>query len=168
MMRPHDIIVLIKIIAMDNDSWYHKDIASALHLSAAEISLSLNRSVHARLIDSNKKIVFKNSLLEFLQYGIRYVYPPEIGRKIQGIPTAHSAPPLSNDISATEHYVWPSLSGTVRGQKFEPLYGNLPEAALQDVKLYQMAALVDALRVGRPRETSLALKYLKSFFGVES
>lgn len=38
----------------------------------------------------------------------------------------------------------------------EPLYPTVAEAAIQNEKLYELLALVDALRVGRVRERELA------------
>jgi len=38
----------------------------------------------------------------------------------------------------------------------EPLYKNVPYAALRDPALYELLALVDAIRDGRARERNLA------------
>jgi len=73
-MRPHDIVVLLKIVAKGNKVWLNKDLAYELSISPTEISESLHRSMIAGLIDPSKKKVFKKSLLEFLQHGLRYVY----------------------------------------------------------------------------------------------
>ncbi len=54
-MRPHDIVVLLKIAAKNADSWYMKDLAHELNISASEISESINRSVIAGLIFADKK-----------------------------------------------------------------------------------------------------------------
>ena len=47
-----------------------------------------------------------------------------------------------------------------------PLYPTVPEAALRDEKLYELLALVDALRVGRVREREIAITALKNRFGL--
>lgn len=57
--------------------------------------------------------------------------------------------------------MWPYGKGKVRGHSIVPLYLSVPEAALKDVKLYELLALVDALRVGRAREREIAIKELK-------
>jgi len=44
---------------------------------------------------------------------------------------------------------------------FTPLHKNVPQAALEDAKLYELLALVDALRDGRARERELAGHELK-------
>jgi hypothetical protein len=101
------------------------------------------------------------ALLEFLQYGIRYVFPQKPGPIVRGVATSHSASPLKEQINGAEEFVWPYAKGNVRGQSILPLYPSVPEAALKDKILYQLLALVDALRVGRAREKELALKELK-------
>jgi hypothetical protein len=57
--------------------------------------------------------------------------------------------------------VWPHPEGEVRGESLEPLYPSAVDAARRDSKLYEALALVDALRVGRARERTLAIDLLK-------
>jgi hypothetical protein len=56
--------------------------------------------------------------------------------------------------------VWPDAEGSVRGIEFSPLYKNVPQAALRDTKLYELLALVDAIREGRAREREVAIREL--------
>ncbi len=101
------------------------------------------------------------ALLDFLKCGIAYVFPQRPGPLVKGVPTAHSAPPLNEQIVSNEHYVWPSARGTVRGQAIEPLYPSVVKAIENDKRLYELLALVDALRVGRAREKALAIEALE-------
>lgn len=162
-MRPLDVAVLLKIIALA-DGWLNKDIAVALSISPSEISESLNRSRIAGLLDPAKKKVFRNALLEFIRYGLPYVFPVEPGPVVRGVPTAHSAPILAGYFLSEEAYVWPFQEGKVRGQAITPLYPKAVQAALADDTLYEMLALVDAIRAGRTREKQKALEVLKSLF----
>ena len=57
-MRPHDVVILLKIVAKGNASWFNKDLANELYISQSEISESLNRSKIAGLISGDKKQVF--------------------------------------------------------------------------------------------------------------
>ena len=57
--------------------------------------------------------------------------------------------------------MWPSAKGKQKGQAIQPLYRSVPEAALNDAKLHEMLALVDAIRVGSARERKLAVVELK-------
>lgn len=161
-MRPHDIVILLKIAAKGDDSWYMKDLSYELGISASEISESINRSAIAGLISSDKKRLMKLALIDFLEYGLRYVYPQRPGALVRGIPTAHSAPPLNEIIVSDEPYVWPYAEGKIRGQAIEPLHPKVPEACLKDPNFYELLSLSDALRVGRVREKKIAIEELKN------
>lgn len=161
-MRPQDVVILLKICSIKMEKWQMQDIASALKISASEVSESLARSKSAKLIAANKRDIYVSSLLEFLMCGLKYVFPVMPGAMVRGIPTAHSAPPLNEKIMAsTDNYVWPSSKGTMRGQAIEPLYKTVPEVATEDKELYELLALVDAIRVGRAREVQLATEELE-------
>ena len=71
-------------------------------------------------------------------------------------------PPLSQQIAKSSEPppVWPDPEGTVRGLEFSPLYKNVPAAARRDPKLYELLALVDAIRDGRVREREIAIREL--------
>ncbi len=160
-MRPQDIVILLKIITFNENDWYMKDIANDLFISSSEVSQSLKRSVMAGLISSNKRRVMKFSLYDFLVYGIKYVYPVKPGSMVRGVKTSHSAPPLSEVIDSNEIYVWSYVEGDARGFAIEPLHPNVPIACLKDEKLYELLALVDAIRIGNKREFQLATSILK-------
>jgi hypothetical protein len=160
-MRPLDIVVLLKIIAFNRQDWLQKNIAEELKVSSSEISESLNRSSIAGLIDTTHRLVLRRSLIDFLQFGLKYVFPQQPGALIVGVPTAHSAPVLANFFIANDVYVWPDAAGNIRGQAIEPLYSTVPQACRQDSLLYELLALIDVLRVGRTREVSLAQNMLK-------
>lgn len=160
-MRPHDIAILLKIASKGQNLWYMKDLAYELGISASEISESINRSVIAGLISSDKKTLKKLSLLDFLKSGLRYVYPQQPGSMVRGIGTAHSAPPLNNKIMSEEQFVWPLGKGNIRGQAVEPLHPKTPEACLRDKKYYELMALTDAIRIGKVREQNMAFEMIK-------
>ena len=162
-MRPHDIVVLLKIVSMDK-GWLSKDVATGLRISASEISESLNRSKIAGLLSPDKKKVMKSAFLDFIQYGLCYVFPAEPGALGRGMPTGHSAPVLKDYFLSAEPYVWPLRSGKVKGQSILPLYANQIAAAQDDSHLYDMLALIDAIRVGKVREVEKAMELLKELF----
>lgn len=160
-MRPHDIVILLKIAANKGSKWLMKDLAHELGISASEVTESLSRSVAAGLLAENKKRLMKTALLDFLAYGLQRVYPQKPGRLVRGLPTAHSAPPLKQKIEANEIYVWPYSEGNIRGQEILPLHPNVPEACTKDEDLYELLALADAIRVGKARERRMAINALK-------
>lgn len=163
-MRPHDVVVLLKIISLQGENWFNKDLSSGLFISPSEISESLNRSMIARLISPDKRNVQKNALLKFIENGIGFVFPVEIGAIVRGMPTAHSAPVFQDFFVSSTVYVWPDPHGKSKGEAVSPLYPNQIKAALADESLYQMLSLLDAIRIGKPRECEKAMDLLKQLF----
>jgi len=160
-MRPHDIVLLLKIVAKGEEQWYMKDLAHELYISQSEVSESLNRSVIAGLIANNKKKVLFSAMQEFIFYGLKYVYPQKPGAMVRGVVTAHSAEPLANHIQSEQEFVWPYAKGEDRGFAVGPLHPNVPKACLEDKRLYELLALIDAIRLGNVREQNLAMDELK-------
>lgn len=161
-MSPVDVVVLLKIITYATASWKQEQVAAALHISQSEVSKSLVRSKYAGLIDPQGKKVMTLAFMEFLQFGIKYVFPQRPGAIVRGLATAHSAAPLNDSIKSEEYYVWPSGKGNLRGQSITPLYPSVVDAVQNDKPLHELLALVDAIRVGRAREKEIAIKELKS------
>ena len=105
------------------------------------------------------------ALLEFLEHGLRYVFPARPGNVKRGVPTAHSGPILSAEIDRDGGaYVWASPNGTVRGREIEPLVPRASELPERSPRTYEALSLVDALRVGRARERELAGRALRERF----
>ncbi len=165
-LKPQDILLLLKIVSDNNPSWNQKPVADALGLSQSEVSEAVARCKYSGLLAPDGKTVLKLSLMELLQYGLRYVFPQKPGAVVRGVPTSHSAKPLNSEIQSSEIYVWPHGKGTVRGHGIQPLYPSVPEAAMKDDKLYELLALADALRVGRARERELAIEILKKYLNI--
>lgn len=161
-LKPQDVVILLKIIALQEKPWFHHTIANELGISQSEVSQSLNRSRYAGLIDEARKKVNKIAFTEFLLHGLAYAFPQQPGAIVRGVLTAHSAEPLSRIINASEKYVWPYAKGNDRGQAIEPLYSSIVEASLKDKDLYELLTMVDAIRVGRIREKEIAKKELQN------
>jgi hypothetical protein len=160
-MRPQDVAILLKIVVKNQEDWQIQPLSNELRISIAEISESLNRSRLASLIDFKKKRPNRNNLLEFLQHGVKYVFPQNPGAMSRGLPTAHSHPFMKSHFHSETNYVWPDARGEVLGQDIEPFYERQVEAARDDSEFYLLLALVDAIRVGRVRESKIASDELK-------
>jgi hypothetical protein len=107
-------------------------------------------------------------LLEFLEHGVRFVFPAEVGRVLRGVPTASSAPPLDAIFvhGETENeFVWPAATGDARGASLKPLHPAAPTASLRDPQLHELLAVLDALRVDDPRVRSEATKEMRRRLG---
>lgn len=163
-MRPQDIAILLKVLAMGEKPVQLLGLANTLHISLSEISESLNRSQIAGLIDFSKKRVNRSNLFEFLKYGVRYVFPQQPGAMVRGIPTAHSHPYMKKHIVSEINYVWPDQNGEVIGLMIEPFYPKQVESIHEDELYYKLLALVDVIRVGKVREVKLALNELEKYF----
>jgi predicted transcriptional regulator len=162
-IRPHDIVILLKIISLNDSKWTMANLSNQLFISQSEVSESLNRSAFSGLYDKKSKTVFRNNLLDFLKYGIKYVFPVRAAELTQGTPTAHSTAPLNTKIVENDNvYVWPDINGNMRGQKIEPLYNKVVKAVASDKQLHAMLSLVDAIRLGKPRHFKYAIDLLEN------
>ena len=166
-MKPQDIIVLLKVLLLNQD-WTYQKLAKELKMSSSEVHAALKRCEESRLYRREPKRILRGALAEFLIHGIKYAFPAKPGAKVIGIPTAHSAEPLKSSLIFREDdiYVWKSDLGKIKGQEIKPLYRCVPEAVKEDAKFYELLTIVDGLRVGRARERELAAVELnKSFYG---
>lgn len=160
-MRPQDIVILLKIITTSKKDWQYRDLAADLFISISEISDSLHRSHIAGLIDETRRRVHRQSLMEFIEHGLHYVFPQVPGTLVTGMPTAHSHNFFKNQINSEITYVWPDDNGGERGLAILPLHKSVTAAASKDERLYKLLACIDVIRIGRSREIKLALKELK-------
>jgi hypothetical protein len=161
-LKPQDVVLLMKLL-VEAEPRRLVDIASELGISQSEVSMGLKRLQAAHLLDPGERTPYRRSAFEFLVYGLKYVFPATVGAIKRGIPTAHSAFPLANKIVTGQlAYVWPHEDGEVRGESLLPLYPSVPDAALKDKRLHELLALVDAVRIGRAREQTMAIAELKT------
>lgn len=179
-IRPQDIVVLLKLVANRGAATRstYADLSKDLFMSASQVFRSVQRAEASHLIlvpgisaESNEELPRKwlwpyngGNLKEFLIHGVKYAFPVERGGPTRGIPTAEAAPPLDQQFQQDWPLppVWPYAHGSVRGIAFSPLYKNVPQAATQDRKLYELLALVDAIRDGRVREREIAIRELSA------
>ena len=167
-LKPQDILVLLKLLALGKKPWSFNKIAVELGMSPSEVHAAAQRALAARLALKEGENIWPNirNLEEFLFHGIQYVFVPERGGLDRGMATAYASAPL--DALFVEDNepppVWPDPEGKVRGESFSPLYKSAPVAAKNDPELYQLLALVDAIRGGRAREREIAKKELKKRF----
>jgi hypothetical protein len=164
-LKSQDLLVLFKRIANPEQSWTYAALGGILGLSASQVHRSVQRATDAGLAASKGRgdwEVIPEALTEFAVHGVRYAFPAKIGVIRRGIPTSFGTSPLSEQISAApgEAPIWPYAEGEVRGPSLTPLHEYVPEAALADRALYELLALLDAIRTGRSRERTLAQKLL--------
>ncbi len=161
-MRPQDIAILLKIIALDKEAWNMAFLSNSLQISVSEVSESLNRSKIANLIDYSKKEVNRQNLFEFIEYGVKYVFPQPPGSLVRGIATAHSHPSIKDNFVSEINYVWPDPNGEILGLAIETFYGKQAKACISDPIFYKIMSLVDMVRIGKTREVEFANYELKT------
>lgn len=162
-LKPQDIMVVLKLCTYEHKRPAMSVIAADLHMSPSEIHAAIKRLHQARLLHGPEMQEKPNlsALEEFLLHGVKYAFPAEHGEVTRGVPTSFAAPSLKNEIFSDDlPPVWPWRDGETRGIALELLYRTAPAAALRDPMLYELLALVDAIRDGRARERKIAEKEL--------
>ena len=156
-IKPQDIVLALKLSLEGEDNGY-VPLARSLGMSVSEVHAGVRRLTEARLLVPGTKRVRRQPLRDLLLHGLAYVFPAHLGSVVRGMPTAWAAPAFGGMIASGEQLppVWPDPEGTVQGEAVEPLYRSVPGAARRDPALYDLLALVDAIRVGRARERSIA------------
>ena len=162
-LKPHDIYVLLKLVSLGESPWTYAFLSDSLIMSLSEVHAAIKRAQVARLYDDLRRMPIRTALEEYLIHGVKYAYPPDRGGLTRGIPTSYAAPPLNQMVSSSDDLppVWPDPEGNVRGTEFSPLHKSAPKAAAIDQKLYELLALVDAIRDGRARERDLAAREIQ-------
>lgn len=165
-LNPLDVVVLAKLAQYPAGKRPpYSQLAFQLGLSPSQVFASCRRARKARLLsgpEGHERLNASN-FYEFLVHGVKYAFPPDRGQPTRGMPTAYAAPPLNKMITPGDDLppVWPYAEGNVRGYAFAPLYKGVPEAVLRDQNLYEMLALIDAIRDGKVRERQIAEKELE-------
>lgn len=167
MLKPQDIVVLAWLIARKSEPWRYVDLAQGLFISPSEAHSAMKRLSESGLIvpsvlENGRTRPNFRAVVEFLSNGVPYVYYANWGPESRGVPTGIGAPPLDQFYSpGADIPVWPDPDGEARGPGLEPLYKSVPRAARSNPELYELLALIDALRCGRSRERNKAEELLK-------
>jgi DNA-binding Lrp family transcriptional regulator len=156
-LQPLDVPVALALLGHPRSTY--PDISRRLHISLSTAHAAVKRLQSAGLVArfGGRLRVDRTGLEEFLVHGGRYAFPAQRERKKRGVPTAHAAPVLTHDRDAdVEPVVWPSSRGSVIGAAITPLIPSAPIIAEESRELYDLLALVDALRVGTARDREAA------------
>jgi hypothetical protein len=162
-LRPLDIVVLLKMHVLRQPDIGQMRVADLLHISSRSVNEALKRGAASRLYNPDRKSVNPGAMEEALIHGLRYFVPAEHGSVTRGMPTSWAALPLSELLAKSNELppVWPHSEGKVRGVALAPLHESVPGAAQQDPALYELLALADTLRDGRAREIKIAADELR-------
>lgn len=192
-MKSQDIVILLKLVSLQqedqpnggyrrgykddidsisfDDRYSARGLAAELGISKTEVNASINRSIAVGMAihdrNNNQPKANRKAILEFISHGLKYVFPAKPAEIARGVPTAFAAPVLKSELlSAGEFiYVWPEAKGQEKGQSIKPLFKSVPMAVKKDPRLYEYLALIDAIRLGNPRESKIAVRILEERLG---
>lgn len=159
--------IAVAVVLAEHPGAKFEQLSEDLGISVSKAFGAVGRLTKAGLMLPQGRRVDRLALLEFLEHGMRYVFPAEPGHMKRGVPTAHSGPILSREIDGgDEIYVWPAPNGTARGRAISPLVPKASELPVRSPSAYEALSLVDALRVGRARERERASHALRQRFNL--
>ncbi len=150
------------------DPYSVRALSASTGISKSEVSMVLKRCYTNGLARQDRLSgvprVNTKSLYEFIVYGLRYVFPAKPGEVTRGIATGLAAPVLHGQLMTAGDLVpvWPDARGNTKGAAVEPLFKTVPMAVRRDSTLYAYLALVDAIRMGQPRERNFAAQKLET------
>jgi hypothetical protein len=158
-LKPQDVAVALQLALTPGLTY--AALAAATGISQGEVHNAVRRLRGARLVLADTTSVHGPALLEFIGAGVPYAFPADAGAETRGVPTAHAAGVLGEGFSTEASLVWPSVEGRVRGASVVPLYEGAAATASRNPALYELLALVDAVRLGRARERTRAQQLLR-------
>ncbi len=163
-LKPQDVVVAARL-AVESGPWSYERLAGELGMSTQTVHAAVQRLVAARLFNPIRRRLARHEFLEFAEHGLRFAFPAQpLEEQAVGLATGASAPPLAGKILAGDDsaMVWPSRHGKLRGRKVVPLHSRAPESAQKNPRLYEILALLDALRAGGAREREVASQELRA------
>ena len=165
MLKPQDTLIALKLWVDYKQQLVMplREAALLVGISVSEFSKGLQRLEAAKLVVTRdgRRFVERGGLLEWLCYGVRYAYPAgQIGFG-RGMPTAWNCPLVTSDIlPPTPAMVWQQPKGVIEGVMIAPIHDSAPLAASNNELMYEALALIDAVRLGKPRELAIARELL--------
>lgn len=159
-LHPFDVVLGLRLLT---EAGTMGQIAEELAVAPSQVHASLRRLEFAGLVRADARSTNPRALGELILFGIRYVFPAARGPLTDGIPTAYSAQPLSQEIDAIDVVVWPTRpdADTVRGFGVAPLYRQAPQLVATSPTTHRLLTLVDAMRLGDPRARDRARSHLE-------
>ncbi|OAI58007.1 hypothetical protein AYO49_01490 [Verrucomicrobiaceae bacterium SCGC AG-212-N21] len=177
MLKPQDILVALKLVALGTEKWTYASLAKSLGLSVSETHAAVKRGLESRLLakldhlgrKAERPLPNLAHLERLIVHGLPYWMPvPRGPRKIcMGMPTADGVSPLDDEFFRPTDYlppVWPVRSGKVKGWALAPIHPKCVPASQRDAGLYELLTLVDGLRAGKARVRQAAERILLERF----
>jgi hypothetical protein len=157
-LRPSDIVVACELALFPLALF--TALSSATGISTGECHNAVRRLRLAGLVLPDERRPAVDPLCDFLAHGVPFAFPPVLGAVTRGVPTAHSAPAFRSIVESTEGPVWAHADGAAHGVSLIPLFPGAPALAGRNDPLYELLAMIDAVRVSPTRVRKIALDLL--------
>lgn len=158
-LKPQDVAVALRLAQVPEASYLN--LGADLAMSPSTVHKSVERLQLAGLLLPESRRVNRHYLMEFLEHGVKFMFPAKPGVMASGVPTAHSGPVLAEEFIADDKFVWPDGKGDSVGQTVTPLYKKAAQLPRSCPSVYDLLTLVDAIRVGQVRERTTAMQKIK-------
>lgn len=99
MLKPQDVMIVLKIVAMHQREWKYSEAALELYMSPSEVHAGVKRLKKCCLLNEmtmgfgtvETKLHLPDiaNIKEFLQHGLRYVFPSVVTEPVSGLPTSY-------------------------------------------------------------------------------
>ncbi len=100
MLKPQDVMIVLKIVAMHQREWKYSEAALELYMSPSEVHAGVKRLKKCCLLNEMTMGGFGTvetklhlpdiaNIKEFLQHGLRYVFPSVVTEPVSGLPTSY-------------------------------------------------------------------------------
>jgi hypothetical protein len=164
MLREMDVVVLLGLLQCTGGDWTVRSLATDLGLPSASVQRSLDRLAATPVFDARRRRVSLGATDELFDHALRYLAPATAGGETRGLATSWAALPLSEHLARGNELppVWPDPHGDVRGLELAPLHPAVVSLARANSQMYELLALVDALRMGEARTRGLAVELLRA------
>lgn len=153
-LRGADLYVLAGVLSNGSLDWTLRGLATDLWVDHTLIHRSLERAASVGLYLPGRRRVNLAELEPLLVHAARFIAPAHLGELVTGVPAAWAAEPIASMIRQSggdPPPVWPSPTGDVRGQAFEPLHPAAVAASAASPRLAELLVIIDTLRTRDPR-----------------
>ena len=173
MVKPQDLVVCTLYAAYPNEAWPYAKLAAKLHISVSECHAAVQRSLLAGLLYKAEGLIRLNPIAysRFVEFGLPYVWPAEIGAVRQGLAAAFSAPALQKIFASTEspesNLIWPDADGDSFASSIKPIHASIPKISREDPILYAWFAWMEVFRLRRPRLVNEGRRWMEAALDIE-
>ncbi len=100
-LKPQDVVVALRLL--ETPEAPIANLGDDLGISPSTAHQSVERLRMAGLLRPESRHVNNRALMEFLEHGVRYMFPAKLDAPATGVPTAYSAPVFTRDLA------WPAI-----------------------------------------------------------